>query len=194
MVLGNSFMEQNKDSLGIAGQKINPASVDLEIGNKLKLLTFNGYKPKSLISKPDYNPYDQILVDGNDFEPVIKETEVDLDEFPNGIWIRPGVGVLCDTKSNLTIPDNVVGQVLLKSSRGREFYQSCMAGFFDNGFTGTGTLEIYAPVIPIFFQTGLRIVQMRFDSLTDYSFTYKEQHDAKYLNQSGPTSSRDAKF
>lgn len=194
MANGNLFLEANAEQLGISGQKINSASVDLEISNKIKLLTFGGYKPKSLIKKPDYNPYNQILVDANDFEPIVKETEVDLDEFPDGIWIRPGVGILCDTKSHLTIPDNMVGQVLLKSSRGREFYQSCMAGYFDNGFPGTGTLEIYAPVIPIFFQTGLKIVQMRYDELKDYSFTYRDQVDAKYLNQSGPTGSRDAKF
>lgn len=197
MVLGNEYLERNFMSLGIEGQQINSASVDLEIGNKIILVTFGGYKKKAIVTKADVkgeDPHSMMLVDGADYEPIIKHTEVDLDDFSEGIWVRPGVGVLCSTKSTLHIPDNAVGQVLLKSSRGREFYQSCMAGFFDNGFYGQGTLEIYAPVIPIFFKTGLKIVQMRFDGLSDSSFTYKTQPTAKYAGQQGPTGSKDAAY
>lgn len=193
MVLGNTYIEANSDVIGLDGQQINSASVDLAIGNKIILVNFGGYKPKSVL-KNDIDPYSQMLVDAAEYEPVIRHTEVDLNDFPDGIWIRPGVGVLCTTESTLTIPKDVVGQVLLKSSRGREFYQSCMAGYFDNGFHGQGTLEIYAPVIPIFFQTGLKIVQMRFDKLSEVSYDYTEQPTAKYVGQTGPTASKDAHY
>ena len=193
MVLGDRYI-RNVD-LGLTAQdKVNPASVDLAIGNKITLVTFGGYKNKSVIERGDDDPYRQMVVDANRYEPIIRHIDLDLDEFPNGIWVRPGVGVLCSTVADLRIPKDVVGQVLLKSSRGREFYQSCMAGYFDNGFHGQGTLEIYAPVIPIFLQTGLKIVQMRFDELTEYEMTYQTQPDAKYAGQKGPTASRDHRW
>lgn len=174
--------------------KQNSASLDLEIGNKVKLITFGGYKPKSLISKPDYDPYQQMLVDGAEFEPVVRETEVDLDQFPQGVWIRPGVGVLLETKAEIKIPDNVTAQAVLKSSRGREFYQLMGAGFYDNGFKGQGNIQLCGSVIPIYLETGLRIVQLVFNQLTDYSFTYAQQPDAKYQNQTGVQGSKDARF
>jgi deoxycytidine triphosphate deaminase len=195
MALGNEWMESNAVGMGIADQQINSASVDLSIGNKIILVSFEGYKKKSLLAEArGYNPHQQMLVNAAEYEPTIRHTEVDLNDFPDGVWIRPGVGVLCSTQAHINIPVDVVGQVLLKSSRGREFYQSCMAGFFDNGFYGEGTLEIYAPVIPIFFQTGLKIVQMRFDKLEEVSRAYTSQPTAKYLGQIGPTGSRDAQF
>lgn len=197
MVLGNAYLEAIAEKAGFADQKINPASVDLEIGNKITLVTFGGYQSRSKIDRiggNDGDPYQQMFVDNDKFEPVIRHTDVDLDEFPNGIWVRPGVGVLCSTKSDLRIPKDVVAQALLKSSRGREFYQSCMAGYADNGFPGQLTLEIYAPVVPIFFQTGLRIVQLRFDELTEYTMDYTTQPDAKYIGQQGPTASRDSRY
>lgn len=195
MALGNKFLEVNKDGLGIQNEKINSASVDLAIGDKLTLVTFDGYKPKSSIRKlNNADVYQSMLVDAKEYEPRIRYTEVDLNQFPEGLWIRPGVGVLCATEANLKIPKDVVGQVLLKSSRGREFYQSCMAGYFDNGFEGQGTLEIYAPVIPIFFEKGLKIVQMRYDALNEFDTTYAEQLDQHYMNQTGPTPSAVAKF
>lgn len=192
MVLGNDFIENNIEQLGLKGQQVNPASVDLTIGNKIILVNFNGYKRQSLVANPSMpDPYQMMFVDATEYDPIIRHTEVDLNDFPSGIWVRPGVGVLCTTESTVAIPDNAVGQVLLKSSRGREFYQSCMAGFCDNGFVGQVTLELYGPVVPIFFQTGLKVVQMRFDELTQSSFTYATQPTAKYQGQQGPTASRD---
>lgn len=192
-VLGDKYI--SSVNLGLTEQdKINSASVDLAIRNKITLVSFGGYKRRSLIEKMDVNPYDQMFVSNDDFEPIVRHTDVDLDDFPNGLWVRPGVGVLCSTEAILRIPKDAVGQVLLKSSRGREFYQSCMAGFFDNGFHGQGTLEIYGPVVPIFFQTGMKIVQMRFDQLEEYSRDYSTQPDAKYQYQTGPTPSRDHRW
>lgn len=187
-VKGNDYLEAKFEG------KVNPASVDLEISNEIVLVHFGGFKPRLSIQRPDFDPYSQILLDAADFEPVIRNVSVDLNNHPSGIWVRPGVGILCTTKTYVKMPDNVVGQVLLKSSRGREFYQSCLAGFIDNGFEGQITLELYAPVVPIFLQTGFRIVQLRVDTVEDFSMTYKTQPDAKYLGQMGPTISKDHKW
>lgn len=192
MVLGDKFISDNAQELGIEGQQINSASVDLAIGNKIILVNFNGYKPQSLVASPTVpDPYQMMFVDAAEYDPIIRHTEVDLDDFPSGIWVRPGVGVLCTTESYLRIPKNVVGQFVLKSSRSREFYQSCMAGYFDNGFHGEGTLSIYPPIVPIFFKKGMKIGQMVYEELDASSFDYTTQPTAKYAGQTGPTASKD---
>lgn len=194
MVLGNEYIDaviKNRSDK----DKVNSASLDLALGNQVTLVNFGGYQPKSILKNangPD--PYQQMLVDASEYEPIIRYTEVDLKDFPSGIWVRPGVGILCHTATELHIPKDAVGQIILKSSRGREFYQLANAGYFDNGFKGQGTLQLHAPVIPIFLQEGLRIVQMRFDELTESSFDYSTQEDAKYQNSKGVMPSADAKY
>lgn len=189
-VYGNIMLKD----LAPEGSQINPASIDLPISNKVILVTFDGYKDLAIIKAPNpVSPYELMFVDGREHEPVIRYTEVDLDEYPNGIWVRPGIGVLCSTP-RIEMPYDAVGQVLLKSSRGREFYQSCMAGYVDNSFHGDITLELYAPVIPIFLQTGMKIVQLRIDELKGQDFGYDTQPTAKYYGQTGPTGSKDAAY
>lgn len=186
-VFGERFLLQHAATMGLIGEKINPASIDLKIGNKVTLVHFGGYKPKKVVQAPDYDPYQQILVDAQDFEPIYRHTEVDLKDFPEGIYIRPGVGCLLTTQSEIRMPVDMVGQVLLKSSRGRDFYQSCLAGFIDNGFNGELTLEIYAPVVPILLKDGMEIVQVRFDGMEGVGRSYT----GKYQGQIGPTAARD---
>lgn len=178
--------------LGIAGEKdqINSASIDLAISNKIILVDFQGYISK-LADIETKNPYEQMFVDALYWEAKIRHTHVDLNQFPAGIWIRPGVGILASTASKVKIPKDRVGQVLLKSSRARDFVQSCMAGFHDNGFEGHTTLELYPPVVPIKIIPDMKIVQLRVDDLSGFSFDYSTQHDQKYMNQEGPTPSRD---
>lgn len=195
MILGNQYAEQNIEALGLVGQQVNSASTDLNIGNKIILVTFGGYKSKNkLLPLTPSDPYSQILVDANEWEPTIIHTEVNLDDFDSGIWIRPGVGVLCTTQSTVKLPANVVGQVLLKSSRAREFVQMCVSGYFDNGFEGEGTLALYAPVIPVRLFSGMKISQIILHELKDASFDYSTQPTAKYQGQTGPTASKDAKY
>jgi deoxycytidine triphosphate deaminase len=181
--------------LGIAGEHdlINSASIDLAISNEIILVDFQGYKEQTKVQTPGRlkDPYSQMFVDVKDWEAVIRHTKVDLGEFPEGIWVRPGVGVLASTQSVVTIPDNMVGQILLKSSRARDFVQSVMAGFHDNGFSGQTTLEIYAPVVPIKLVPNMRVVQLRLDKVEKYGYTYREQETQKYMNQVGPTPSKD---
>ena len=195
MQLGNKYQEVLVSNwMDGDYTKQNSASLDLEIGNKVKLVSFGGYKFRNLIEQPGVDPYSMMFVPNSAFEPIVREVELDLDEFPDGIWVRPGVGVLLETKAEIHIPDNVTAQAVLKSSRGREFYQLMGAGFYDNGFKGQGNIQLCGSVIPIYLETGLRIVQLVFNGLTDYSYTYAEQPDAKYQNQTGVQGSKDAKF
>jgi len=194
MQLGNKFLDRLVSDNDLNAVQVNSASLDVKIGNKVKLITFGGYLPKSIIQKPDYDPYQQMLVDAREFEPVVKETGVDLNDFPEGLWIRPGVGVLLETMDKLYIPKYTTAQAVLKSSRGREFYQLMGAGFYDNGFEGQGNIQLCGTVIPIFLETGLRIVQLVFNQVTETDFDYSTQPDAKYQNQTGVQGSKDARF
>lgn len=77
--------------------------------------------------------------------------------------LQPGDFVLVDTLEYVTMPLNLCGNLMLKSSRGREGLEHLHAGFFDPGFSGTATLELInvAPW-PVVIKKGQPIVQLVF--------------------------------
>jgi dCTP deaminase len=58
-------------------------------------------------------------------------------------WLKPGECLLVGTLEKFSIPDNIAVELKLKSSRAREGLSHALAGHFDNGFHGVGTLEIH---------------------------------------------------
>lgn len=102
----------------------------------------------------------------------------------------PGFLYLLDTLEYIKIPTCWAGELMLKSSMGRQGLEHLHAGFFDPGFHGTGTLEIknMAPW-PITLKRGQRIVQMAFHELKalpakPYTVT------GRYNGQRGPTEAK----
>lgn len=98
---------------------------------------------------------------------------------------------LLDTLETVTIPTNLCGLLMLKSSLGRQGLEHCHAGFFDCGFSGTATLEItnLAPWLLI-IKKGQPIVQlvlmeMKASPERDYRAT------GRYGGQTGPTEARE---
>ena len=75
--------------------------------------------------------------------------------------VCPGELVLMDTVEKICMPKNCCGMITLKSSIGRLGLEHMHAGFFDPGFRGTATLEMYvAAPWNVKIERGQRIVQI----------------------------------
>ena len=114
------------------------------------------------------------------------------DEFVIGDTFRlePGSLYLTDTLEYIKVPTCWAGQLMLKSSMGRNGLEHLHAGWFDPGFEGTGTLELYNASpwwIPL--KIGQPIVQISFLEMKaipekPYNIT------GRYNGQVGPTEAR----
>lgn len=118
---------------------INPASLDVRIGNTAILETMYGQEPINLAEYRDTDPF----------------------------WLKPGDCALVGTLEIFRIPDHVAAQFRLKSSRGREWYDNMDAGFVDPGFHGVLTMELKNahPFEELPLYPGLRMGQLTFYEL-----------------------------
>lgn len=192
-VNGSHELQELAFLTGLEGSVVNPASIDLTIGNELELVWMD-HVEKSMFVKEKYFA-------AKHYEPVIERKKLNLLDFQvtgedgsidtnrSGIWVPPGVGVLMHTAQHVTLPKDKAGLLLLKSSRGREFWQHAMAGWVDNGFDGQLVLEVYAPAIPIHIYAGQRAVQLTVHDVNEGGFSYGDQPDSHYQGQRGVTRS-----
>jgi dCTP deaminase len=63
------------------------------------------------------------------------------DFYADSVILQPGEVVLATTIETVTLPQNVVADLKLKSSLGRLFLNHSMSGWIDPGFSGQITLE-----------------------------------------------------
>lgn len=167
---------------------INPASLDIRIGETAKLRNQESFSAK-LIRKIK-NLWTCIVHIRSAFVPgywmTAKYKEVDLSRYSheNPYWMQPGDRLLVASLETINLPNFLTAQFKLKSSRGREWYGHQLAGFCDPGWHGSKlTMELTnddledLPIYP-----GLKIGQLVF-SLTlgipekDYSVTGRYNHD-----------------
>lgn len=108
--------------------------------------------------------------------------------------LHPGEFVLGSTVEHFTFPAHLAGQLSGKSSLGRMGLQvHATAGFFDPGFTGTGTLELSnVSNLPIRLHPGMAVAQMAFLLLSNPAERPYGSPGlgSKYHGQSGPVESR----
>ena len=140
---------------------VQPCSIDLTLGNKM------------LIESLDQNSNGWVEVD------ITKPYQ-----------LKPGQFVLCSTAEKVTLPDDIAGQLMLRSSAARKGFDHCLAGFVDSGWSGELTLELRNNLQLNFLeiQAGMRLMQLvcyklNFPSMANYAVT------GKYKNQAGPTPS-----
>ncbi len=141
---------------------LNPASLDLRVGEHLQLLTNSGFVEVYLNKYSQADPY----------------------------YLFPGDRALVSSLEVFNMPKNVCGMFKLKSSRGREFYQHMFAGFIDPGFFDSHlTLEIVnqsvdrLPLYPHF-----KIGQIIFFQTETPELSYKEK--GRYNNDKGAVKSK----
>lgn len=118
---------------------INPASIDLRLGNMIMLESVESHKmiPLDISRYTKDHPYELV----------------------------PGQFILADTIEIFNMPESIAGLFFLKSSRAREGYENLHAGYADPGWNGsTLTLELknarQLQSLPIW--PGLKIGQMVF--------------------------------
>lgn len=118
------------------GDAVNPASVDMHLG------------PSLLIESLQNTGFVEY--------PFGKHTK------DNPFTLRPGNFVLAATEETITLPDDLAGQVQLKSSVARLGLEHLMAGWIDPGFTGTITLELHnsRQLAPVLLWPGMPIAQL----------------------------------
>lgn len=153
---------------------VEPASVDLRLGEDHKLVRASGVLSESIIDAGS-GESDELL----------------YDELENPLIVSPGTFILTTTMERVEIPDDMVAHVLGRSSLGRlgiSVHQT--AGYIDPGFTGQITLELsnHGPA-PVSLEPGQRICQIVFEELSSTALNPYGHDGSQYQNQFGATKS-----
>jgi len=147
---------------------INPNSLDVRLGGKFGIVLaygddFGKPNPKSIGKY--VNP-----LDSTSFKTVYMEEDTYL--------LRPGEFILAHLLEDITLPDNICGKIMGKSSLGRlGLSNSHVAGWVDAGWSGVLTLELFNQSSnKILLSKGMKIGQMVF---------YLTERAARPYNQTG---------
>lgn len=150
---------------------LNPASIDLTLGQEVTLYKGTVYIDDYLRGKP---------FDGSSLQPfrskaidVRELAEVHHFSIPKEGWVvLPGIAYLMHTAERVTT-DKYVPIVDGKSSLGRLFLSVHQtAGYGDPGFDGQYTLEVTS-LFPVRLYPGMRICQMRFHTIQGEPVNYR---------------------
>lgn len=151
-------------------KQLQPASLDIRLGGE-----FSQYATKEAVSTDDDVSQSMITWHSND-----------------GVVVNPDSFILANTVEEFEIPENVGAEIRGRSSVGRLGLEvhSC-AGWCDPGFEGELVLEISNNSEQnIHLESGMRIAQMVFYTLSSSpSNTYGET-DNKYQHQEGAVASK----
>lgn len=108
---------------------INPASVEVTLGNKFYVEDFSPWIIKDKTSATDL------------FTDVCKKQNIKLKlivlEDDEILVLRPGMFVLAETQEFFNLPDNMVAEYVLKSSQARNGWQHLLAGYCDPGWNNS---------------------------------------------------------
>lgn len=164
---------------------LNPASIDIRIGDTLLIEVYNPSLP--LWFNRLLRPISFLLP--KNVLPKFHNVNLKKYSKKNSFYIYPGECVLVASQENLLVPDDLVMDIRLKSSRARELYNHSLAFWFDPGWMGIGTLELQnigsyckLPLYP-----GMKIGQIIYNKLTD---TCEKPYRGRYRGAGGVESSK----
>jgi dCTP deaminase len=128
---------------------VQPASVDLRLGDSFRVFTNHKVGAIDLADVPDNLTEEVVVAQGDTFV------------------IHPGEFCLGRTLEWVELPDDIVARIEGKSSLGRlGLIVHATAGFCDPGWKGTLTLELNNLTrVPIILHPGLEIAQLSFMAL-----------------------------
>lgn len=154
---------------------IQPASIDVRLGSMMRRME----------NDPQY--CDQTI----DLSLPLPENMTNLWEFKVAP-IYPGEFMLAHTMEKFKIPSFLCARLEGKSSLGRlGLLVHATAGFFDPGFEGEATLELYnATQFTYLLHPGMRIGQMAFQKMDAVPSNLYGSAGNHYQGQSGPQPSR----
>lgn len=149
----------------ITKEQIQPASVDIRLGNTFSIV--------------DDTPSGIITLGGKiEYKTIVTDTYL----------ILPGQFVLATTMEYFELPDDLTAFVEGRSSLGRMGLFIQNAGWVDPGFKGEITLELYnANKCAIELKAGRRVGQLVFAKMDDSALN---PYNGKYQGQRGATGSR----
>ena len=146
---------------------VNPASLNVRLGNTFLIPKRRFFKGVRLGDKMEYRRYE--IRDGEEF------------------CLMPGQFALATTKERFFIPSTMAAYVQGRSSIGRAGLTVQNAGYVDPGFHGAITLELKNETRnPIYLRPGYPVAQMIFEECTPVEKPYK----GKYNGQIEATGSR----
>lgn len=149
----------------ITKEQIQPASVDIRLGNTFSVVDDT---PSGVITLGNKIEYKSIVTDT--------------------YLILPGQFVLATTMEYFELPDDLTAFVEGRSSLGRMGLFIQNAGWVDPGFKGEITLELYnANRCAIELKAGRRVGQLVFAKMDDAALN---PYNGKYQSQRGATGSR----
>lgn len=149
----------------ITDEQIQPASVDIRLGNTFSVVDDS---PSGIITLEKRIQYKTITADT--------------------YLIMPGQFVLASTMEYFELPDHLTAFVEGRSSLGRMGLFIQNAGWVDPGFKGEITLELYnANRCAIELKAGRRVGQLVFAEMDDAAI---HPYNGKYQGQTGATGSR----
>jgi len=149
----------------ITKEQIQPASVDIRLGNTFSVVDDT---PSGIITLGSKIEYKSIVTDT--------------------YLILPGQFVLATTMEYFELPDDLTAFVEGRSSLGRMGLFIQNAGWVDPGFKGEITLELYnANRCAIELKAGRRVGQLVFAKMDDSALN---PYNGKYQGQKGATGSR----
>lgn len=149
----------------LTDEQIQPASVDIRLGNTFSIV--------------DDTPTGIITLDRK-----INYKSITADTY----LILPGQFVLATTMEYFELPNNITAFVEGRSSLGRMGLFIQNAGWVDPGFKGEITLELFnANRCAIELKTGRRIGQLVFAEMDDSALN---PYNGKYQGQTGATGSK----
>ena len=146
-------------------EQLQPASIDLRLGNSFLKINENLTEVMTLNDKLDY---------------------ISLQK--EEIVIPPHSFLLATTKEHIELPENLTAFVEGRSSIGRMGLFIQNAGWVDPGFAGQITLELYnANRLPIKLVSGRRICQLVFAKMDEKA---DSPYNGKYMYQKNAVGSR----
>lgn len=148
-------------------EQIQPASIDLKLGNEYLQPIFG----TEVDTKNNSPKYEYVRT--------------------NRITIPPHNFVLATTKETIRLPPNLIGRIEGRSSIGRlGLTMHITAGFIDPGFEGQITLEIAnVSNTTLILYEDMRVCQIVFEELKDVPDSVYGECGNKYQNQRGVTGS-----
>ena len=169
------FGELEIENLGSREEQIQPASVDIRLGEN--------YSVYDLAPGQIIDPFH------DDIEEYVLEKEIPSD----GLVLQPGEAILADSMESVSLPSYMAGNLTGRSSIGRlhvKVHET--AAFFDPGFSGTCVFEIENNLDnPVRLYPGMRIGQMILEMLqSPAERPYGEDRGSKYQDQDSAVASR----
>ena len=156
-------------SLLVKGTTLQPASVDLELGDWIRF--------------PNPAMFGKIITMETDPELLWSEPF----EIGDSGYLRPGEVCLCHSRQYITMPHNAAGFLQSRSGTGRRIFEHMHSGYFEPSFHGEATFEFYNPAPWVMkIKPGDRLVQlvlMTMEKVPERSYSVT----GKYNGQTGPT-------